>query len=161
MHWAVWGNYSLTVDLLIAAPQVDIDIQVRGSKHGYGGNSPLINAAGRGNNETATKSIEAGANLNIVNEKGNTALHSAAKQGHVDIVTTLITAGADLNLFNGAGHTVLPVAVLAGRVAVVEALMSTAMPHPARSTYLGHRMRMTHYHLPATLAYNRLVYILR
>jgi hypothetical protein len=35
------------------------------------------------------------------------------------------------------------------------------MPHPARSTYLGNRTRMTHHHLPAIIAYNRLFCILR
>jgi hypothetical protein len=40
-------------------------------------------------------------------------------------------------------------------------MVSTAMPHPARSTYLDNRTRMTHHHLPAIVAYNRLFCILR
>jgi hypothetical protein len=32
LHWAAWGNHSLPVDLLIAAPQVDIDIDIPGQR---------------------------------------------------------------------------------------------------------------------------------
>jgi len=77
------------------------------AKDPYGGSSPLITAAVFGRTEVAKALIEAGANVNFINNDGSTALHSAAFLRRTEIVGMLLENGADKNLKNNFGHTAL------------------------------------------------------
>ena len=72
-----------------------------------GGGTPLINAAVFGRTEIAMALIEAGADLNRVNNDGSTALHTAAFFCRTEIVKALLAKGADTSIKNKAGATAL------------------------------------------------------
>jgi len=71
------------------------------------GSSPLISAAVFGKSDIARALIEAGADVNLINNEGSTALHSAAFLCRVEIVEMLLANGADKNLQNNYGSTAL------------------------------------------------------
>jgi ankyrin repeat protein len=54
--------------------------------------------------------INAGADLNIVDNSGNSALMTAAKKEKYEIAEILIKSGANLNIQNNAGQTALSLA---------------------------------------------------
>lgn len=74
-------------------------------KEAYGGSSPLITASVFGKTAMAAKLIEAGANLNYINNDGSTALHTAAFFCRPEIVDMLIEKGADKTIKNKYGVT--------------------------------------------------------
>jgi ankyrin repeat protein len=101
LHWAALRNDLQVIDLLIAAPKINLNVRVRrsrSSKFVVGGPSPLILAARKGNAEAATALISAGADLTIMDDTGNTALHVAVKAGHVAVVEVLVNNGMDVDL---------------------------------------------------------------
>ena len=71
------------------------------------GNTPLHDAALRGNQDMVRLLMDKGANPNVVGEKGKTPLHLAAKNGHMDVVQLLIDGGADINKTDDEGRTPL------------------------------------------------------
>jgi hypothetical protein len=76
-------------------------------KEPSGGSSPLITAAVFGKTEIALALINAGADVNFVNNDGSTPLHTAAFFCHPKIVKALLENGADASLKNNAGSTPL------------------------------------------------------
>jgi hypothetical protein len=76
-------------------------------KEPSGGSSPMITAALFGKTEVVKVLIDAGADINLINNDGSTALHTAAFFGRVEIVQELIRSGADTNILNSAGSTAL------------------------------------------------------
>jgi len=52
-------------------------------------------------------SLEFGAQINAVDDKGNTALHGAAQRGSIAVIDFLIDHGASLDARNGQGRTPL------------------------------------------------------
>jgi hypothetical protein len=101
LHWAALRNNLQVIDLLIAAPKINLNVRVRrsrSSKFVVGGSSPLILAARKGNAEAATALISAGADLTIMDDTGNTALHVAVEAGHVAVVEVLVNNGMDVDL---------------------------------------------------------------
>ncbi len=87
-------------------------------KEPNGGSSPLIIAAVFGKTDVALALIEAGADVNLINNEGSTALHSAAFFCRIDIVEKLLANDADKNIQNNTGSTAL-VSVIAPFDAVV------------------------------------------
>ena len=77
------------------------------AKEPAGGSSPLITAALFGKTEIAAALIDAGAEVNLVNNEGSTALHTAVFFCRKDIVELLLDAGADKSIRNKAGSTAL------------------------------------------------------
>lgn len=73
--------------------------------------------------------IEAGAEVNGVEESGKTALHLASSSGHKDVVEALIQCGANVRVLDKAGNTPLHEAARHGHVHVAEFLIS----HGAKS----------------------------
>jgi ankyrin repeat protein len=64
--------------------------------------SPLHQAAGRNDIDTAKKLLDQGADVNERNRlNGATALKAASSQGNVDMVKLLLDRGADVNLASG------------------------------------------------------------
>jgi fucose 4-O-acetylase-like acetyltransferase len=72
-----------------------------------GGSSPLITAALFGKTEVVKALINAGADIDLINNDGSTPLHTAAFFGRVEIVQELIRIGADTSILNSAGSTAL------------------------------------------------------
>jgi ankyrin repeat protein len=97
-----------------------------------GGVNPLMIAAGVGTKEEDTTGrdktqaqaieaiqlcLDAGVDINAVDERGQTALHGAALQGYDDVVRFLAAHGAKLDIKDARGFTPLDVAKgLAGGV---------------------------------------------
>jgi ankyrin repeat domain-containing protein 50 len=98
LHAAAIEGHSQVVDLLIATPQIDLNVRINGQKHTFGGESSLFNAVRNGHVDIVTSLITAGAELNIVNDEGNTALHVAVEAGHVAVVEALVNSGMDVDL---------------------------------------------------------------
>lgn len=71
----------------------------------------------------AKKYIDAGAKLNLKDNKGVTTLIAAAKGGNVDFVNLLINAGADTNESSSNGMSPLAWAVASDQVNVVDILL--------------------------------------
>lgn len=71
----------------------------------FGGSTPLISAGVFGRDEIAKVLIEAGVDLNKVNNDGSTALHTAAFFGRPEIVKLLLDKGADKTIRNKYGAT--------------------------------------------------------
>jgi ankyrin repeat protein len=129
LQWAVSGNHLQVVDLLIAAPEIDINNRDRCSEDEVGGKSALMLAAREGNVEIVTSLVSAGADLTISDHKGRAALHMAVETGNVVVVEflvrSLISGRADLNQVDNTGNTALHYAASMGRAAVVEILVKS------------------------------------
>lgn len=74
-------------------------------KDPYGGSSPLISAALFGKTEAAKILIEAGADINVINNDGSTALHTAAFFCRPEIVKMLLDKHANKTIRNKYGST--------------------------------------------------------
>jgi ankyrin repeat protein len=98
LHWAVWQNDPKPIDVLVAVPQVDINIRIKGSNDVFSGESPLMIAARVGNVETVTTLITAGADVNMLNDRGDTALHVAMQPDRVAVIGALLDNGMDVDL---------------------------------------------------------------
>lgn len=68
-----------------------------------GGSSPLITACVFGKTEIALALIEAGADVNLINNEGSTALHTAAFFCRTEVVESLLKNGIDKTIKNNAG----------------------------------------------------------
>lgn len=101
IHTAILMGDIKTVNLHIKAGS-DLNI-----KEPNVGSSPLITAVVIGRNEIAQTLIDAGADLDIVNNDGSTALYTAAFFGRTEIVKMLLEKGADKDVRNNFGSTAL------------------------------------------------------
>ena len=89
------------------------------------GTTALHWAAHRGDLETSTRLIAAGANLAATNRYGIAPLWLAAESGHVDIVEALLRASVDPNTSRGESReTVLMIAARAGQTPVIQRLIA-------------------------------------
>src|SRR5690606_29208560 len=86
--------------------------------------SPVADAAMRGEVEVVRTLVKQGADVNAAQGDGMTALHWAAANGDVELARMLVYAGAHLEAVTRHGaHTPLHVAARSGRGAVVRALL--------------------------------------
>ena len=83
----------------------------------------LIWATSEGYSEVALALIEAGADLNAVNDNGNTALIRAACENRMDLARALIEAGANLDIQNKDGYSALILARRRGNMDVYNLLI--------------------------------------
>jgi uncharacterized protein len=74
--------------------------------------------------EIARSLIDAGADVNAVQQDGVTPLHEAAANGNVELVQLLVSRGADTSARDGKGRTAVDFAREGGRTAVVEFLQA-------------------------------------
>jgi len=74
-------------------------------KDPFGGSSPLISAALFGKTEAAKILIDAGADVNFINNDGSTALHTSAFFCRPEIVKMLLDKHADKTIKNRYGST--------------------------------------------------------
>ena len=69
--------------------------------------------------------LDAGADVNALNQHGNTALHYAALKGDKEAVRILLENSTDYNMVNEKGQTPLHYAATSGDVSTIEALLET------------------------------------
>jgi ankyrin repeat protein len=72
--------------------------------------------------QTVKLTIELGADVNAMNERGNTALHGAAVHGYVAVVQFLAQHGAGLDVKNRKGETPLKVSAGSEMTALLRTL---------------------------------------
>jgi len=84
----------------------DITIDSRG----VGGESPLHWMAVLGDPKAIQLLVDAGADINAVNDEGNSPLHVAVKWRQADAASLLITRGANPQIRNRKGNTPAEVA---------------------------------------------------
>lgn len=73
--------------------------------------SPLHEAAKKGDVTQVKTLIEEGANINEQDAKGRTPLHWATEKGHPEVVEALIEAGADTNIEDENGERALQLVI--------------------------------------------------
>ena len=74
-------------------------------KDPFGGSSPIISAALFGKTEIVKVLIDAGADINFINNDGSNALHTAAFFCRPEIVKFLLENGIDKTVRNSMGST--------------------------------------------------------
>jgi ankyrin repeat protein len=82
--------------------------------------APLHEAAKAGEVEEAERLIQAGANLEALDEDGETPLTAAALAGQSAVVKLLFARGADIKGRNKGGFTLLHAAAYSGHAEIVE-----------------------------------------
>ncbi len=101
---------------------------------GAHGNTPLMEAAWRGEREVAAQLLRHGAAAEATNFDGNNALWLACVHGDTDLVTLLVHAGVPIDHRNDNGATALMYAASAGKPTVVRALLALGADATLRST---------------------------
>ena len=97
--------------------------------------SPVADAAMRGDLEAVRTLLRRGADVNAAQGDGMTALHWAAETGHLELAEMLIYAGANLGAVTRIGdYAPLHLASKAGHPSVVEALLSAGADPGARTS---------------------------
>ncbi len=101
-------------------------------------NSPVADAAMRGDRETVRTLLQQGADVNAARGDGMTALHWAAERGDAEMTAMLVYGGANVEAVTRIGHyTPLHLAARTGRVLVVKTLIAQGADVSARSTTGG------------------------
>lgn len=96
---AIRGRHRDLVDLLLSK-----GANVNAVSHDRG-NSPLMEAAVRGDSETVDQLLAAGADLNLQSKNGQTALMLAVGEGFTGVAKTLLDRGADTGPVDQLGMT--------------------------------------------------------
>ena len=97
--------------------------------------SPVADAAARGDVETVRSLVRQGADVNAAQGDGMTALHWAAEEGSLELAEVLIYAGARVDALTRLGsYTPLHLASQRGHPAVVKALLAARADANAPTT---------------------------
>jgi len=97
--------------------------------------SPVADAAARGDVETVRSLVKQGADVNAAQGDGMTALHWAAEEGSLELAEVLIYAGARVDALTRLGsYTPLHLASQRGHPAVVKALLAARADANAPTT---------------------------
>lgn len=96
------------------------DVEFIGERHAR---TPLMEAAGVGNNSIIKQLVGKGATVNAKDYEGTTPLHFAVMYGHLETVKLLIELGADPNVqAAGLGRTPMSLAEANGYMEIVQIL---------------------------------------
>ena len=118
LHEAAKAGDLDSVNHFITVHMADVDAK------NNDGNTPLHDAALRGNASVASILIAAGADVNAKNNFGETPLHHAALRGNASVASILIAAGADVNAKDNLGDTPLHYAAQRGNASVASILIA-------------------------------------
>ena len=147
LHLAASNGHSSIVGELIKAPHRNLNVR------NENGDTPLNVAADNGRAASARLLIDAGADINISDNKQRTALHMAADLGYDDILRTLIDApDVNLNLRTETGHTPLHAAANNGRAASARLLIDAGA-----NINISDKYQQTALHLAAYFGYDDIV----
>jgi len=104
--------------------QLLIDLGADVNQRDKGGDSPLDEAAFRGNTEVLNLLLDHGADINASGEYGSTPLHHAASRGEAEAAKLLIESGAEVNTKAKNGDTPLCRAIRSSQLKVTEVLLA-------------------------------------
>ena len=103
-----------------------------------GGNSPVADAAQRGDLDAVRRLLRDGADVNAAQGDGMTALHWAAERGDGEMGEVLLYAGARVDAGTRIGHyTPLHLAARSAHASMVELLLRAGSEPDARTTNSG------------------------
>ena len=91
---------------------------------GSDGNTPLLIAIGRGDEQWAGFMLNKGADVNLAGKDGNTPLIAASRNGMQQVVEWLLGLGAKVDATNKMGETALIAAVQQRNLPVVRMLLN-------------------------------------
>ncbi|XP_045780012.1 oxysterol-binding protein-related protein 1 isoform X8 [Maniola jurtina] len=89
--------------------KLTLDINCKGKSKSNLGWTPLHLATYFGHKEVVEALMDAGADVDEVNDSGDTALHKASFIGNEELVILLLNYKADVNIMNGEGKTAIDV----------------------------------------------------
>ncbi|XP_063824793.1 oxysterol-binding protein-related protein 1-like [Ostrinia nubilalis] len=107
LYSARHGELSIVKALLEANREgkLTMDINCKGKNKSNLGWSPLHLASYFGHVEVVRALMEAGANVDAINDTGDTPLHKACFTGNEELVILLLKYKADVHIMNGEGRT--------------------------------------------------------
>ncbi|RZF34644.1 hypothetical protein LSTR_LSTR012726 [Laodelphax striatellus] len=85
--------------------RIKLDVNCKGKTKSNMGWTPLHLASYFGHKNVVQRLLDAGADIDAVNDAGDTPLHKAAFIGREDLVLLLLEKNADVNVRNGEGRT--------------------------------------------------------
>ncbi|KAI5636717.1 ankyrin repeats (many copies) domain-containing protein [Phthorimaea operculella] len=111
LYSARHGELKVVKALLEARKEgkLTLDINCKGQSKSNLGWTPLQLATYFGHVDVVEALLEAGADVDEVNDNGDTALHKASFIGNEELVILLVNHKADVNIMNGEGRTALDV----------------------------------------------------
>ena len=113
---AAYFGHTETVRYLVSFPEVDVN-------HA-GDDWTSLHWAGQQNHPDVVEVlIDAGANIDTIDEEGFSPLLRASKDASLDTVKMLVKAGADVSLTDNSGHTCLSIAASLGHTETVRTLL--------------------------------------
>jgi ankyrin repeat protein len=110
---------------------IGVELEIKDSA----GDTALIIAVRRGNQDIAVILLERGANIEAIDKLGRTALYIAVAGYHPEVLETLLELGADRETRDNRGLTALMFAVMTGYHLMVEALLKGGAQTEAADEY--------------------------
>lgn len=107
-----------------------VDIELSDGK----GQTPLIQAALKGDLTAVRRLLDSGAAIDAKAGNGDTALHKAVYNEHIEIVEMLLAGGADVNTVCSSKYTPLHEAARTGNTDIVKKLLAVRAKIEAKTT---------------------------
>ena len=108
---------------------------------GSDGNTPLLIAIGRGDEQWAGFMLNKGADVNLSGKDGNTPLIAASRNGMQQVVEWLLGLGAKVDATNKMGETALILAVQQRQLEAVKLLLAKGADPDKKDAAAGYSAR--------------------